>query len=41
MKGDHKGLINAAKENAKNTISKDKTNTNILFDCIIKGALYG
>lgn len=34
MKGDHKGLIDAATQNAKSTISKEKTNTNILFDCI-------
>jgi hypothetical protein len=34
MKGDHKGLIDAATQNAINTISKDKNNTNILFDCI-------
>ena len=34
MKGEHSGLINAASTNAKNTISKDTQDINLLFDCI-------
>ncbi len=34
MKGEHSGLVNAASQNAKNTISKNADNVNILFDCI-------